>query len=137
MNQLVILLFFISHINSFTASPDCELLREGRYKVTHTINSTEPGSELQIDQGNFRQRWTNGDSVAGRLTWTFKCQLFKLENTNPIRKDTGKLDNWLARSFGDPIYEIQSVAGNTIFFRRTFAANLHITTSKGMIIKAR
>jgi hypothetical protein len=113
---------------------DCDLLPDGTYKVKHTFNSIEPESKLKIENGLYKQRWSNGDTAKGKVIWYYQCE-FRLEQLDPTKVDTTEMGKILLKSFGVPVFELQDKRGDTIFFRTTFSANLHLTGSKGYMLK--
>ena len=127
-------MFLVSLPFGFTFYKDCNSLPDGTYKVRHTYNSEEPESELKIEKGLYKQKWHEGVSTNGKLIWLFKCQ-FRLAQDNPPKADTSNMDRLLLKSFGVPVFELQSKKGDTIFFRTTFSANLHLTGSRGYLLK--
>ncbi len=89
---------------------------------------------LRVDGTNFTQYWKNGDSTYGVIKWVYNC-IFKFESLNKSSIDSSDLENSLINSFGDPCFEITGKKGDTLLFRTTYTGNLHITSSKGTIIK--
>lgn len=125
----------------FFSSNACELLPDGIYglKQTYpfvrpTLNPVEFDSELSIRKGQYLQKWPNGDSATGKLVWVYDCSL-RLDPTNPQKTDTTAFSKILYKSFGPGIFELQDKKGDTVFFRTTYTANLHLTTSEGYFIR--
>ena len=52
-------------------------------------------------------------------------------------QDSTSLSNMIQRSFGDLIMEIKMQDSHNIRFRTTYAANLHITVSTGILKKVK
>ena len=119
----------------FLVDPNCDLLSNGSYKILYTFNSTELGSQLEINNAHFVQHWDNGDSAKGLLSWVYHCT-FKLDYINASTSDSlTEFEKMVFKSFGDSCFELEEKKGDTILFRKTYSGNLHVTTNKGMIIK--
>lgn len=132
--QIFLKVFFLCLTYGFASYKDCNLLPDGTYRVRHMFNSVEPESELKVENGLYRQKWSNGDTANGKVIWYYQCE-FKLEQLAPQKVDTTKMGKLLLKSFGVPVFELQDKRGDTVYFRTTFSANLHLTGSKGYMLK--
>lgn len=108
-------------------------LTDGRYKLEYTSNSIEKPSIVMISKGGFTRCCSIGDTLTGRIHQiSERYFLFEYEN---MKRDTFGLQGLLSKSFGDPCYEIKRTVGDTIFFRTTYASNLHLTINEGRFIR--
>jgi hypothetical protein len=132
--KIVFALLLITVSFSFDTLKDCKLLADGNYRLTYTANTNESGSLIQINKNTFCQRWDNGRTENGKIKWIYNCT-FILDYDNKPKQDTGEVGQLLVKSFGEPCIELKERIKNTITFRTTHVANLHITLNEGKLVR--
>jgi hypothetical protein len=119
---------------SFDTVKDCKLLADGNYRLTYTSNTNERSSFIQINKNRFAQRWDNGRTANGEIKWIYKCS-FILDYDNKPKQDTSELGKLIIKSFGEPCIELKEAKQDTITFKTTHVANLHITIDEGKLVR--
>jgi hypothetical protein len=136
MRQRIKIIFLFAAMElsfSFDTRTDCNLLPNGLYKFEYTTYPNEKPSIIKIDEKKFLLYGENRDTTRGKIEWTYDCS-FILNYENKLA-DTSDLAKLLFKSFGRHLIELNKASGDTIFFRTTYTANLHITVNHGRFIK--
>jgi hypothetical protein len=119
----------------FSNKPDCDKLPCGRYSVHFTSGFYED-YQLKLIDSNFVQYFKNGDSAYGKTRWLYGGCEFRMEYINTGKPDyRHRILNLMNDSWGEPFTELGVANEDTIRFRTTFPANLHITSSTGYFLK--
>ena len=132
--EFLIKILLIGFSFTFLGSNECKLMPDGKYVVKYPDDPIYSEMQLKIKKGGFKIKRNNGDTETGKLIWVYECQ-FKLKPHKPPKEYTTRLVKEMLESFGEPVFELQDKKGDTLFFRTTFSGNLHITTSKGYMLK--
>lgn len=132
--EFLIKFLLISLPVTLLSNYECKLMPDGTYVVKYPNDPIYSEMQLKIKKGGFKIKRTNGETETGQLIWVYECQ-FKLKPHEPQKEDTTGLGKEMTKSFGEHIFELQDKKGDTLFFRTTFSGNLHITTSKGYMLK--
>lgn len=134
--KTLLIFLFITVSFSFDTVKDCNLLVDGNYRLTYTFNTNEGGSLIRINKNIFTQRWDNGRTAKGEIKWIHKCS-FVLDYQDKPKQDTSELGQLITKSFGEPCIDLKEAKQDTITFRTTHVANLHITVNEGKLVRVK
>ena len=115
----------------------CDKLSNGRYEVE--FNSvpfkTYENYQIIILDSAYTKYFENGDSTTGKIKWLTSGYLI-LNAINRAKQDSSsELDKYLQKSFGQAIIELQNCTFDTLVFRTTCSAQLHLTLNSGKFIR--
>jgi hypothetical protein len=131
---ILICFFFLS----FNKKPvECNKLKNGKYHVEFigSFNPPYKNYDIIIKDESYKAYLENGDSAIGKIEWIYECT-FKLKSSYEAVSDSStEFSKLIQKSFGEVCMEIKEVRGDTINFRTTYTANLHITLNEGRLIK--
>lgn len=118
----------------FPGKTDCDKLPNGKYLV-HFTRGASKDYRINIQDSNFVQYSDSHDSAYGKISWIYKCIFsMKFATKNGTDSVAGPL-KLMNDSWGPPCIELKEVKKDTIRFRTTYSANLHITANEGYFLK--
>ncbi len=95
--------------------------------------------EFIVEDRKYVKYFKSGDSSKGNIEWQFPCY-FSLHPISRAKQDTlCELDRYFQKSFGKTIIELKEIrnhpSNDTIYFRTTYSAELHLTLNTGKMIR--
>ena len=113
----------------------------GTYKVKYDQNLYDTNLiSITFADSTYEKTFWNGKRDLGKIIrWhdANKNQHWVRLIDNYPTTEQGKLDRLAKKSFGTPVIEFLEGANDTLKFRTTYAANLHITLNEGRLIRDR
>jgi|GEM_PF-6513555 len=118
---------------AFQTVDDTTTFRDGRYLIDFTAE----------DMADYEIEIIGNAFIAGKPDSTIKGKIIQLgpelyifrNDENPPNEATSEIGRLIDKSFGEQCIEVGKVRGNRIFFRTTYAGNLHITVNEGVFIR--
>ena len=123
MKTIFILCLLLADIlaNRPRRNGDCPSIRDGRYSLRYTFNSSETQSVLEIYGANYRKYLDKKIIDSGKVNALGKClYLFKSDVYRYV--DTSGLEELISRSFGPSCIEITGMNADTTFLEQPIRA---------------
>jgi hypothetical protein len=133
--KLVLLIALSTFLSGLTGSK-----LKGLYKVEYDqrFKGFDDFSSIDFSDSTYKKTFKSGNKIHGKLLRSYsanKNEHWVRLTDPPSNAAKGSLDSVLGKSFGVPLIEFLENEQDTIRFRTTYSANLHITINEGKFIR--
>lgn len=111
----------------------CDKLSDGTYTVKHTLSGMKQ-YQITINKSSYSIVTDTSAAETGDIIWLDDC-VVKFRSHQTVKEDTTELGKKLYQSFGEPCMEFKQVRGDTIYFKKRWSNNLHITLDEGYFFR--
>lgn len=113
----------------------CDKLPDGTYSVKHTLSGMKE-YKITINKSSYSIVTDTSAADVGDVLWLGDC-VVKFKPHHTVKVDTTELGKKLYHSFGEPCLEFKQVRGDTIYFKKRWSGNLHITIDEGYFLRVK